>query len=60
VPPLALAAAAAQGTTVFENAERLRLKESDRIGERLRRYKQPRAEKPSVRGGALIVRGKGL
>lgn len=31
VPPLALAAAAAQGTTVFYNAERLRLKESDRM-----------------------------
>ncbi len=58
VPPLALAAAAAQGTTVFENAERLRLKESDRMASVCDVINSLGGE-AFCEGGALIVRGKG-
>jgi 3-phosphoshikimate 1-carboxyvinyltransferase len=58
VPPLALTAAAAQGTTVFENAQRLRLKESDRMASVCGVINGLGGE-AFCEGDALVVRGKG-
>ncbi len=57
-PVLAVAAAFAEGTTVFENAGRLRLKESDRLSAIASNLKALGA-RAELEGDALVIHGEG-
>ena len=59
VPILAVAAAAATGTTTFLDVDELRVKETDRLGRDAPARRRARRDRAALAGDALVVDGLG-